>query len=112
MATMKTVQIHAFGDVDVLTYEDVERPEPQAGEVLVRVRAAGINPVDWVSREFPVPITTGAKDLPYILGWDISGAVVVLGEGVTQFPIGDEVYGMPPFPRPPKPYTQHVNPPS
>src|SRR5712692_5821152 len=105
MATMKAVQIHAFGDVDVLTYEDVERPEPQAGEVLVRVRAAGINPVDWVSREFPVPITTGAKDLPYILGWDISGVVVALGEGVTQFAVGDEVYGMPRFPGEAKAYS-------
>ncbi len=108
MATMKAVQIHAFGDVDVLTYEDVERPEPQAGEVLVRVRAAGINPVDWVSREFPVPITTGAKDLPYILGWDISGEVVALGEGVTQFAIGDEVYGMPRFPQEAKAYSEYV----
>ncbi len=108
MATMKAVQIHAFGDVDVLKYEDVERPEPQAGEVLVRVRAVGINPVDWVSREFPVPITTGAKDLPYILGWDISGEVVALGEGVTPFAIGDEVYGMPRFPQEAKAYSEYV----
>jgi len=108
MAQMKAVQMHAFGDVDVLKYEDVERPEPQAGEVLVRVRAAGINPVDRVSRAFPLPTTTGAKDLPYILGWDISGEVVALGESVTQFAIGDKVYGMPRFPGEAKAYSEYV----
>jgi NADPH2:quinone reductase len=108
MATMKAVRIHEFGDVDVLKYEDVERPEPEAGEVLVRVRAAGINPVDYVSRQHPVPITTGAKALPYILGWDISGEVVALGEGVTQFAVGDQVYGMPRFPDEAKAYSEYT----
>src|SRR5579859_2288005 len=104
MATMKAVQIHEYGDVDVLKYGDVERPEPRAGEVLVRVRAAGINQVDAVSRQFPVPVTSGAKGLPYILGWDISGEVVALGAGVTQFAVGDEVYGMSRFPGEAKAY--------
>src|SRR5579884_119848 len=101
MAIMKAVRIHEFGGVDVLKYEEVERPEPRAGEVLVRVRAAGVNPVDYVSRQFAVPLTTGAETarLPYILGWDIAGTVVALGEGVTQFAVGDEVYGMPRFPQ-------------
>jgi len=108
MATMKAVQIHEFGDVDVLKYEDVERPEPQAGEVLVRVRAAGINLVDAISRQFPLPVTSGAKGLPYILGWDISGEVVALGAGATQFAIGDEVYGMPRFPGEAKAYSEYT----
>src|SRR5579872_5370782 len=110
MATMKAVQIHAFGDVDVLKYEEVERPEPQSGEVLVRVRAAGVNPVDYVSREEPIPLTTGAAgvSLPYILGWDISGEVVALGAGVTEFAVGDEVYGMPRFPGEAKAYSQYT----
>jgi len=108
MATMKAVQIHEFGDVDVLTYEEVERPEPQAGEVLVRVRAVGINLVDTISRQFPVPVTSGAKGLPYILGWDISGEVVALGAGATQFAIGDEVYGLPRFPGEAKAYSQYT----
>src|SRR5258708_27942489 len=99
MATMKAVQIHEFGDVDVLHYEEVERPEPQAGEVLVRVRAASINLVDALSRQFPLPVTSGAKGLPYILGWDISGEVVARGAGATQFAFGDQIYGMPRFPR-------------
>jgi NADPH:quinone reductase-like Zn-dependent oxidoreductase len=93
MATMKAVQIHEFGDVDVLKYEDIEQPEPQAGEVLVRVRAAGINPIDCLSRTMPIPGIT-AGHFPYVLGLDISGTVVALGEGVTQFAPGDEVYGM------------------
>jgi NADPH:quinone reductase len=108
MATMKAVRIHEFGDVDVLKYEEVERPEPQVGEVLVRVRAAGVNLVDVVSRQHPLPITTGAKALPYILGWDISGEVVALGEGVTQFAVGDEVYGMPRFPGEAKAYSEYT----
>jgi NADPH:quinone reductase-like Zn-dependent oxidoreductase len=108
MTFMKAVQIHEFGDIDVLKYEDVEQPEPQAGEVLVRVRAASINPVDCLSRQIPVPITSGAKELPYILGWDISGEVVALGEGVMQFAVGDEVYGMPRFPEEAKAYGQYT----
>lgn len=107
-AMMKAVRIHAFGDGDVLKYEDIEQPEPQAGEVLVRVRAAGMNLVDAVSRQHPLPLTTGTKALPYILGWDISGEVVALGEGVTQFAIGDEVYGMPRFPDEAKAYSQYI----
>src|SRR5579859_1049646 len=107
MATMKAVRMHEFGDVDVLKYEDIERPEPQAGEVLVRVHAAGVNPVDYVSRQIPVPFSTGTG-LPYILGWDIAGEIVALGEGVTQFAIGDQVYGMPRFPQEAKAYSEYI----
>jgi NADPH:quinone reductase len=110
MATMKAVRMHAFGDVDVLHYEEVERPLPQAGEVLVQVRAAGINPVDWGARSYPMPSTTGAAGagLPYILGWDLSGDVVALGAGVTHFAQGDAVYGMPRFPGEAKAYSEYT----
>ena len=54
------------------------------------------------------PVATLVKKLPYILGWDISGEVVALGEGVTQFAIGDEVYGMPRFPQEAKAYSEYV----
>ncbi len=107
MTTIKAVRIHEFGDADVLQYEDVERPEPQAGEVLVRVRAAGVNPIDYWARKFPLPGIT-AGQLPYILGWDIAGSVVALGEGVIQFEVGDEVYGMPRFPGEAKGYSEYV----
>jgi NADPH:quinone reductase-like Zn-dependent oxidoreductase len=105
---MKAIQMRAFGAVDVLSYEEVERPEPQAGEVLVRVRAASVNPVDILSRQFPVPLTSGAKGLPYILGWDLSGEVVTLGAGTTHFAIGDEVFGLPRFPGEAKAYGQYT----
>lgn len=108
MTTMKAIQIHEYGDADVLKYEDVERPEPRTGDVLVRVRAAGVNLVDTISRQFPIPVTSGAKGLPYILGWDISGEVVALGAGVTRFAVGDEVYGMPRFPGETKAYSQYT----
>lgn len=108
MATMKTVQIYKPGDVDVLRYEDVERPEPQKNEVLVRVRAAGVNPVDYVSRAHGLILSTGTSVLPYVVGWDIAGEVVGLGEGVTQFAVGDEVYGMPRFPNEAKAYSEYI----
>lgn len=110
METMKTVRMHAFGDVDVLHYEEVERPLPQEGEVLVRVCAAGINPVDWGARSYPMPSTTGAAgaNLPYTLGWDIAGIITALGAGVTRFAVGDAVYGMPRFPREAKAYSEYT----
>jgi len=110
MVSMKAIQIYELGGVDVLRYEDVERPEEvQAGEVLVRVRAAGVNPIDTISRAHPVPLTTGNARFPYILGWDISGEVVAVGEGVTHFVIGDEVYGLIRFPLEGKAYSEYVS---
>lgn len=110
MATMKAVRMHAFGNVDVLQYEEVKRPLPRAGEVLVQICAAGINPVDWGARSYPMPSTTGAAGagLPYILGWDLAGFVVALGAGVTQFAIGEAVYGMPRFPREASAYSEYT----
>jgi NADPH:quinone reductase-like Zn-dependent oxidoreductase len=93
-----------------LHYEEAEQPLPQAGEVLVRVQAAGINPVDWGARTYPMPSTTGAAGagLPYILGWDLSGDVVARGSGVTHFAMGDAVYGMPRFPGEAKAYSEYT----
>ncbi|MDB6108891.1 MAG: Alcohol dehydrogenase zinc-binding domain protein [Pedosphaera sp.] len=87
--TMKAVRIHSFGGPDVLRYEEVPRPEPEANEVLVRVLAAGVNPVDWKIRE-------GHFDgvpLPSILGNDISGVVEALGPAVMDFRLNDPVFG-------------------
>lgn len=110
MATMKAVRMHAFGDIDVLRYEEVEQPLPQAEEVLVRVHAAGINPVDWGARSYPMPSTTGAAGvvLPYTLGWDLAGSVVALGAGVTHFTIGEAVYSMSRFPREAGAYSEYT----
>lgn len=110
MATMKAIRMQAFGNTDVLHYEEVEQPEPSAGEVLVQVRAAGVNPVDWGARSYPMPSTTGAPGvcLPYILGWDLAGEVVALGAEVTQFSLDEAVYGMPRFPEEAKAYSEYT----
>jgi NADPH:quinone reductase-like Zn-dependent oxidoreductase len=90
---MKALRFHQFGGPEVLQFdEDAPVPEPGEGEIQVRVSGAGINPVDWKLREghlqayFPV-------DLPATVAWEFSGTVSKLGPGVTQFQIGDEVYG-------------------
>lgn len=94
MKTMKAVCIYAYGDSSVLKYQDAPRPHPGAGEVLVRVHAAGINPVDWKIREGHL------KDmlhhtLPLVLGWDVSGVVEALGSDVKRLKVGDEVFSRP-----------------
>jgi NADPH:quinone reductase-like Zn-dependent oxidoreductase len=74
----------------------VDRPTPRPTEVLVRVRAVGVNPVDTSIRSGAWPLLGNP---PFVLGWDISGVVEQTGPGVTRFRAGDEVYGMPNFPR-------------
>jgi NADPH:quinone reductase-like Zn-dependent oxidoreductase len=92
--TMKAIRIHNYGGPEVLQYEDAPRPQPKAGEVLVRVHAAGVNPIDWKVREGHMKDFWPQK-FPLILGWDLSGVVEELGRGVSRFKIGDEVYGVP-----------------
>jgi NADPH:quinone reductase-like Zn-dependent oxidoreductase len=91
---MKAVRFHSYGAPDVLVYEDVPRPEPVAGEVLVKVYAAAVNPIDWKIRAGHM---RGFRNypLPFIPGWDVSGVVESAGAGVTQWKPGDEVYGRP-----------------
>jgi NADPH:quinone reductase-like Zn-dependent oxidoreductase len=92
--TMKAIRIHKYGGPEVLQYEDAPRPKPQAGEVLVRVKAAGVNPIDWKVREGHMKDFWPHK-FPLILGWDLSGVVEEVGPGVSRFKIGDEVYSIP-----------------
>jgi NADPH:quinone reductase-like Zn-dependent oxidoreductase len=92
LGIMNAVRIHEFGGPEVLLWEDVPIPEPGAGQILVKVHAAGVNPVDG-------KIRTGKfkrfrPKLPAILGRDFSGVIVRLGEDVTDWKIGDEVFGM------------------
>lgn len=94
MATMKAVRMHRYGGPEVLVYEDVPRPQAGQGEVLVRVHAAAINPVDWKIREGYGKDRIGHK-LPLIPGWDVSGVVEDVGPGVTRLKAGDEVYSRP-----------------
>jgi NADPH:quinone reductase-like Zn-dependent oxidoreductase len=94
MGTMKAVRMHAYGGPEVLKYEDAPRPKAGPGEVLIRVHAAGVNPVDWKIREGYLKQTLG-HSLPLILGWDLSGVVEGAGPGVTRLRVGDEVYSRP-----------------
>jgi NADPH:quinone reductase-like Zn-dependent oxidoreductase len=94
VATMKAVRLHEYGGPEVLKYEDAPRPEPAAGEVLVRVHAAGVNPVDWKIRAGYMKGFMNYK-LPMILGWDLSGVVEATGSRVTAWKKGDEVYSRP-----------------
>lgn len=98
--TMKAVRLHEFGGPEVLRYEDVPKPGVKPGEVLVRVRAVGVNPPDWYLRDgyTKVPNFKPPVALPAILGSDISGLVESVGEAVQGFSIGDEVFSMVRFP--------------
>lgn len=93
MATMKAVRFHTYGDSGVLVYEDMPRPEPGEGEVLIRIHAAGINPLDWKVRDGHLKERMGHK-LPLVPGWDVSGIVEAVGPDVTAFKVGEEVYGL------------------
>ncbi|MRH86420.1 zinc-binding dehydrogenase [Nocardia sp. SYP-A9097] len=88
---MRAITQQALGGPEVLELVEVERPHPGAGEVLVRVAATSVNAADWKLR-------TGEVDKlgppPFTLGFDVSGTVAETGSGVTDFGIGDEVYGM------------------
>jgi NADPH:quinone reductase-like Zn-dependent oxidoreductase len=86
--TMKAIVVHQFGGPDVLKYEDAPRPQPKQGEILVRVVAAGVNPVDT----YVTAGKFGNAALPLIPGRDVAGTVEELGPGVTKFKKGDAVY--------------------
>src|SRR5205809_827780 len=88
--TMKAVRIHSFGGPDVLRFEDVPVPKPGTNEMLVRVHAAGVNPVDWKIREGLL----GQGPLPQVMGSDFSGVVEALAPDVRDFRIGEAVFGV------------------
>ncbi|MEU1271588.1 NADP-dependent oxidoreductase [Streptomyces sp. NPDC005799] len=92
--TMRAISQDVLGGPEVLREVELERPEPRTNEVLVRVRAAGVNPTDWKHR------ATGGflGEPPFVLGWDVSGVVEAVGVGVARFQPGDEVFGMLSYP--------------
>jgi NADPH:quinone reductase-like Zn-dependent oxidoreductase len=106
---MQAVTQSRFGGSDVLEITDIAKPTPLATEVLVAVRAAGVNPVDAAVRSGAFPILGPP---PFILGWDLSGVVTDVVPGVNRFAVGDEVYGMPMFPRPAGAYAEFAAAPS
>jgi NADPH:quinone reductase-like Zn-dependent oxidoreductase len=90
---MKAVVLRGYGGVEELSYEDMEKPKPAIGEVLVKIHASGVNPIDWKLRSghmhsfFPL-------NFPAILGRDLAGEVVELGYGVTGFSLGQRVMAL------------------
>src|SRR5918911_2965438 len=86
---MKAIRVQEFGGPEVLRLEDVPEPKPGAGQVLVRVRAAGVNPVDTYIRGGAHAVK---PKLPYTPGLDAAGEVEAAGEGVTRFTVGQRVY--------------------
>ena len=89
---MKAITISRCGGAGELTLADIERPTPSAGEVLVKVEYAGVNPADWKVRE---GMLTRYIDyvFPFVLGFDLAGTVTAAGEGCTQLNVGDRVFG-------------------
>jgi len=89
--TMKAVVIHEYGDPEVLKYEDVPRPEPKDDQLLIRVIAAGVNPVDAMIRSGMFD-REGTRAFPIILGGDVAGVVEKVGSKITKFKAGDPVF--------------------
>jgi NADPH:quinone reductase-like Zn-dependent oxidoreductase len=92
--TMRAIRQDVLGGPEVLREVEVERPEPGFSQILVKVRAAGLNPSDWGHRAHRIFL----GEPPFTLGWDVSGVVESVGFGVTLFKPGDEVFGMLPYP--------------
>jgi NADPH:quinone reductase-like Zn-dependent oxidoreductase len=90
---MKAAVIDDYGGIDRLRLRDVERPAPAAGEVLIRVHAAGLNPVDWKIRRGMLRLVLWWR-FPIILGFDVAGVVEAVGPSVTRFHPGDRVVAM------------------
>ncbi|MBO3750736.1 NADP-dependent oxidoreductase [Streptosporangiaceae bacterium NEAU-GS5] len=108
---MRAVSQSEFGGPEVLKEVEEAKPQPLPTEVLVRVRAAGVNPVDWKTRAGR-GMAGVLGEPPFILGWDVSGVVEEIGFGVTVWKPGDEVYGMPWFPRAAGAYAEYVTAPA
>src|SRR3982751_6706085 len=86
---MKAIIVHEFGEPEVMKVEEVETPRPEGKQVLVKVHAAGVNPVDTYLR---TGIHAHAPKLPYTPGKDAAGTVERVGREVTKFKPGDRVY--------------------
>jgi len=88
---MKAAVLDEFGSEDVLQVRDIPKPAIGPGQILVKVHATNVNPIDWKMREGQMTARYGS-DFPMVLGWDCSGTVTEVGEGVDEFAVGDEVF--------------------
>lgn len=90
---MKAVRVHEFGGPEVMRVEDLPEPTPGPNQVLVAVKAASANPVDYKTREGKYP-PVKAEQLPIVLGRDVAGVATRFGEGVSDIAVDDEVYAL------------------
>ncbi len=91
---MKAICLHAPGGPETLVYEDAPDPQPQAGEVLVRVHATAITPTEFAWQPTYQTRKGEPRPSPIILGHEFSGIIAALGRDVADFSVGDAVYGM------------------
>lgn len=90
MDTMKAIRLNSYGGPELLKYEDVAKPQPQENEVLVRIHAASVNPIDWMMESGQYePLR---PQLPFTPGWDFAGTIEGVGSKVNNFRVGDEIY--------------------
>jgi NADPH:quinone reductase-like Zn-dependent oxidoreductase len=108
---LRAIHVTDFGGPEVLQQVELPRPSPISTELLVEVRAAGVNPVDWKTRSGR-GVSAWVGPPPFVPGWDVAGMVVDTGFGVTLFERGDRVFGMPWFPRAASAYAEFVTAPS
>jgi NADPH:quinone reductase-like Zn-dependent oxidoreductase len=111
IGSMRAVLQREYGGPEVMAIEEVAAPEPIPTEVQVRVHAAGVNPVDFKTRSGR-GVSGVLGEFPICVGWDVAGVVSAVAPGVTRFAVGDEVFGMPWFPREAGAYAEYVTAPS
>ena len=106
---MKAIVLEKSGGVENLITKDIEKPVAKENEVLVEVKAISVNPVDYKVRAYEGVLTMiCGEERPVIIGWDIAGVVVALGDNVTTFEVGDAVFGMVNFPGAGNAYAEFV----
>lgn len=105
MIVMRIVTQRTFGEPSVLELSEAPKPVPAAGQVLIKVGAAGINPIDLLTRAGEIPLL---GEPPFTVGWDVAGVVEEIGEGVEHLQPGDEVLGLVSFPRAAGGYAEYV----
>lgn len=106
---MKAIVLEKFGPAENLLYKEIPKPEIKAHEVLIKVKAISINPVDVKVRSRQAPLAEALiKYDPLILGWDLSGEVTEIGTEVSKFQVGDAVFGMVNFVGHGKAYAEYV----
>jgi len=88
---MKAVFINQYGSAELLQYADVEKPQIKSDQMLVKVHASSVNPIDWKIRSGMIQLLTG-YNFPLILGFDVAGVVEEVGNSVTGFQAGDSIY--------------------